>query len=117
VINFHGLWKKGFGKGDCPDRLRQSEKIKAVIEEHAEPVILMGDFNLHPETESLSLLKKNLRDLIIEFQIPGTRSQLYPKPERFADYALISPEYQIESFEVPQNFDGSDHLPLILRIK
>ncbi len=116
VINFHGLWKAGFGKGDCPERLSQSMKIQQIVQKQTDPVILIGDFNLLPKTQSLAILKENLRDLISEFQITDTRSELYKKPERYADYALISPEINVESFELPQ-VNASDHLPLILKIK
>ena len=117
VMNYHGLWKKDFGKGDCPERITQSQKIQDLVNKQTTPTILIGDFNLHPQTESLAILKQNLRDLISEFDIKNTRSEHYQKPERYADYALISPQLEIESFEVPQHLNASDHLPLILKIK
>lgn len=117
IINFHGMWKKGFGKVDCPERILQSNRVREVISRYNDPKVLIGDFNLLPETDSFKILKEGLRDLISEFKIPSTRSDFYDKPEiPFADYALISPEIVVESFEVPR-VNASDHLPLILKIK
>lgn len=117
VINFHGLWKRSFGKNDSPERLQQSKKLLEIISKQQEtPIVLTGDFNLDPHTESLSLLKQNLRDLISEYGITSTRSSIYTKPGRFADYAFVSPQLQIESFEVPQEITASDHLPLIIKV-
>lgn len=113
VINFHGLWNGG-GKTDSPDRLEQSKKIRNFIENHATgKVILIGDFNLEPNTESVSILEKGMRNLITEYGITSTRSHHYTKPVKFADYAIVSNELYVERFEVLQN-PVSDHLPLLL---
>lgn len=117
ILNFHGLWSKGFGKGDSAERLLQSTEVRKIMVRYSDPKILIGDFNLLPETESLAILKEGMRDLISEFKITTTRSSLYDKQWiPFADYAIISPEIDVESFEVP-NVLASDHLPLILKIK
>ncbi len=58
-----------------------------------------------------------MKNLITEYNIKSTRSKLYRKygEMNFADYAIISPEIQVQSFEVPY-CEVSDHLPLILTI-
>lgn len=117
VINFHGMWKQGFGKADCPERILQSNRVVEVMARYSEPKVLIGDFNLLPDTQSLDILREGMRDLISEFGITTTRSALYDKPDiPFADYAIISPEIVVETFEVPK-VNASDHLPLILKIK
>jgi endonuclease/exonuclease/phosphatase family metal-dependent hydrolase len=55
------------------------------------PKILCGDFNLRPETKSMARVKAGMRDLIDEFNITSTRTALYDKPERYADYIFTSP--------------------------
>jgi endonuclease/exonuclease/phosphatase family metal-dependent hydrolase len=113
VVNFHGLWS-GAGKTDTPDRLAQSRKIKEFIKTRARgKVILVGDFNLGPNTESLAILEKGMRNLITENGITSTRSHLYKWPNKFADYAIVSNDVRITRFEVLQN-QVSDHLPLLL---
>jgi exonuclease III len=77
VINFHGLWNGG-GKTDSPDRLEQSNKIREFIDTRATgKVILVGDFNLEPETESVAILEKGMRNLIKEHGVTSTRSHHY----------------------------------------
>jgi len=112
VINVHGLWN-GKGKLDCPERLAQSQRIKNFIDHIPEPKILCGDFNLRPDTESLKMLESNMNNLIKTYQVNSTRTSFYPKPEKFADYILTSPEIMVHKFEVLQH-EVSDHAPLLL---
>ncbi len=113
IINFHGLWN-GKGKSDSEDRLRQSENICAFIKNLETPCIIAGDFNLTPDTESICMLENaSLRNLIKEYGITSTRTSLYSKPERFADYVLVDPRIKVEHFEVLPD-EVSDHAPLFL---
>jgi endonuclease/exonuclease/phosphatase family metal-dependent hydrolase len=113
VINFHGLWN-GAGKTDGPDRLNQSQKIREFIETKAKgKVILVGDFNLEPNTESVAILEKGMHDLIKEYGITSTRSHYHKWPSKFADYAIVSNDLHVIRFEVLQD-PVSDHLPLLL---
>ncbi len=117
VVNVHGICEPG-NKLDTPERLIQSQKIKDFLDGVTGAKIFCGDFNLMPETESIKMLEKNMKNLIREFNIPETRGEIshrrFPKdPQHFADYAFVSPEIKIVSFQVP-NVSISDHLPLIL---
>jgi endonuclease/exonuclease/phosphatase family metal-dependent hydrolase len=113
VINFHGLWN-GVGKTDTPERLNQSRNIREFIETRAKGrVVLVGDFNLEPDTESIDILEKGMRNLIKEYGITSTRSHYHKWPNRLADYAIVSQDLQVVRFEVLQ-VTASDHLPLIL---
>lgn len=113
VINFHGLWNGG-GKIDSPDRLNQSRKIREFIDKQTKgKIVLVGDFNLEPNTESVAILEKDMRNLIKEKGITSTRSHHYTKPVKFADYAIVSNDIIVEKFEVLQD-PVSDHLPLLL---
>jgi endonuclease/exonuclease/phosphatase family metal-dependent hydrolase len=116
VINFHGLWN-GLGKGDSEDRIKQSENIikfmEAVRAEGSE-IILAGDFNLTPDTQSLKMLEEfGLRNLIREYKITSTRTEFYTKAEKYADYILVSSGVKINEFKVMQD-EVSDHAPLYL---
>jgi endonuclease/exonuclease/phosphatase family metal-dependent hydrolase len=112
VLNVHALWN-GQGKTDTPARIAQSKKIQEFISTIKTPKILCGDFNLRPDTESIKLIENGMNNLITKYNIQSTRSSLYPKEERFADYIFVSPEVTINSFEV-LNMEVSDHLPLLL---
>lgn len=112
IGNFHGLWN-GQGKTDTPDRVSQSKNIKQFLDSFSGPKILAGDFNLLPDTESLGILEQGMRNLIKEYGIASTRSSLYKKESKFADYVLTSPEVKVSRFEVLQD-EISDHLPILV---
>ncbi|MBI4152645.1 endonuclease/exonuclease/phosphatase family protein [Candidatus Woesearchaeota archaeon] len=113
IAHFHGLWN-GQGKTDTADRLEQSRRAKQLLAGAKGKKILCGDFNLLPDTQSLAILKDGLVDLIETWGITTTRSSLYQKPDRYADYTLVSPDVEVEHFAVP-TVNVSDHLPMELR--
>lgn len=113
IFNFHGLWSGG-DKEDNEDRLKQSRKIKDFISQFPKSkTIICGDFNLLPGTESLKILEDGMRNLVKEYHVETTRSRFYTKPEKFADYILVSPDINVDRFAVLDE-EVSDHLPLFL---
>lgn len=113
VAHFHGLWN-GQGKGDTPKRLVQSRRVRELLDRTNGKKVLCGDFNLLPTTRSLAILEDGLVNLIRTHGITTTRSSFYEKPEKFADYTLVSPDVEVEGFEVPQ-IEVSDHFHMILK--
>ncbi len=114
VAHFHWLWT-WWGKDDTDKRIKQSFSVNKVLEPYDKRLVLMWDFNLNPDTTSLEMLVKWRRNLIKEYEIPTTRSKLYTKPLKFADYAIITTDIHVRDFSVPYS-EASDHLPLILEI-
>ncbi|MCK9273227.1 endonuclease/exonuclease/phosphatase family protein [Candidatus Gracilibacteria bacterium] len=115
VINFHGLWN-GQGKTDSVDRIVQSENIVKFINSLDREVIFCGDFNLLPTTKSITMFEDfGLINLIKEYNINSTRTSYYSKPEKFADYILVSKGLSVKSFEVLPD-EVSDHSPLYLEV-
>jgi len=112
IAHFHGLWN-GRGKTDTEDRLEQSKIVRQFWDKIQGKKILCGDFNLLPNTESISILEDGLVNLIKTNQIKKTRSILYPKPDKYADYTIVSSDIKVESFAVPP-IKVSDHLPMEL---
>lgn len=113
VLNLHGLWQENSQKSDTPERFTQSQIIKDFLSSQPGKKILCGDFNLIPTGESIKMLEENMVNLVKIHNVTSTRSSFYTKPGKFADYILISPEIQVEKFEVLQE-EVSDHLPLLL---
>lgn len=115
IVNIHALWNKE-GKTDTDERLSQSQKIVERLAQISGDIVLSGDFNLGIDTESLRIIERSgLRNLIKEFGISSTRSSLYMRDEKFADYTFVSPGVEIKKFEVlPDTI--SDHAPLYLEI-
>lgn len=118
VGNIHGKAQPGT-KEDTPIRLEQSARILKFFKDKNGSKIFGGDFNLNPDTKSIKMLEDGgFRNLIKEFNIDNTRDELSWEqfgntPQHFADYAFVSPEIKVTSFEVPY-IEISDHLPLVL---
>lgn len=120
ICHIKGKWFPG-DKLDTPERIKQSEGILNFLKKHQEPKIICGDFNLLPETQSIKMLERSMKNLIKEFNIATTRSKLNtycgkPGDQKFADYVFVSPEVRILNFAVPK-VAVSDHLPMILEFK
>ncbi len=116
IVNFHGLWN-GKGKTDTEDRLLQSDNIIKFLKTIKNPFILVGDFNLLPDTESLKKFEEfGLRNLIKENNITSTRTSLYKKEHKFADYVFVSKGIEVKDFKILPD-EISDHNPIFLEIK
>lgn len=121
VMNVHGIPTPG-SKLDSVERLRQSEVILDQVKELSKkPVVVMGDFNLLPHTQSIGNLSKHLTNLIAKYQIESTRSKLNvywgtPQEQKHADYTFVSTDIEVISFDVP-DVAISDHLPMRLTIR
>lgn len=117
IFNFHGTPFPG-NKLDSANRLTEARKVKEIMDQNSKTKILVGDFNLLPQTQSIVIYGKNMSNLIDKFHIEKTRSNLSPyfgTPEfqKFADYTFVSSDISVTSFQVP-DIDISDHLPMIL---
>lgn len=119
VGNFHGAWRRGMGKNDFDERLLQSEKIASFIKRQNVPMVLGGDFNINPGTESIARIEATgLRNLIREYGVTSTRTELYDHfndNDLFADYVFLSQNLSVKKFEVLPDV-VSDHAPLYLDI-
>jgi len=112
VANIHGLWN-GKGKADSPERLEQSQKIRNFVESLRHPILLCGDFNLRPDTESIKIVEQGFNNLISQNNIKSTRTKLYLKDEKHADYIFVSVDIEVALFRVLPDV-VSDHAPLLL---
>lgn len=117
VAHLHGL-RDPAGKGDTPDRMAQADAVVAGIIALRKPedaVILAGDLNLLPDSATFARLAAiGLTDLVTTRGHRDTRTSLYPKPQRYADYLLVSDGIEVIDFTVPALPELSDHRPLIL---
>lgn len=120
IVNVHGT-STPVEKNDSPERIAQSQKIIDFLSDKKGQRVVMGDFNLNPDTESVKLFERvGYRNLIREFNIDTTRNEIawakYPDNKHlFADYTFVSPEVTVLDFQVPKN-EVSDHLPMELEI-
>jgi hypothetical protein len=112
LINLHGHWTHT--KIDDQDRISQSQKLLELIGRFSCPIILCGDFNLRPDTESIAMLEKSgMQNLIKEYGVTSTRTAIYTKSEKYADYIFVSKDIKVNDFKVMPD-EVSDHAPLFL---
>lgn len=117
IGNVHGLWVKD-NKIDTPERIEQSQKIFSSLKNVGTDIILGGDFNLRPETQSIGMLEKELelRNMIKEYKVTSTRTPLYTKnSETYADFIFTSESLSVKDFQVLPDV-VSDHAALYIEI-
>ncbi len=119
IAHMHGLRDLN-GKSDTPERRRQAERLAELVERVVEPgdgVIVCGDFNVEPGSETFSVLGAvGLVDLVTGRGFEGTRTTHHAKPGRFADYMLVNGDVTVQDFSVVRYPEVSDHCPLVLTI-
>lgn len=117
IVHMHGL-RELAGKEDTPDRLAQAKALVdliARIRRTRERLVVCGDFNVLPSSGTLQALAQiGLTDLVTSGGHGDTRTSYYRKPDRFADYMLVSPEVEVRRFEVVKEPEVSDHCALLL---
>ena len=117
VINYHGIWTKE--KVDTDETLMACKKILTLAKAVKRPTIIVGDFNLFPDTLSMRVFYDDFISLVDKHNILTTRpksNELSNLKRNIVDYILVSKDIQINSFEVLDS-DVSDHLPLLLDFK
>lgn len=111
IYNFHGM--PGDKKKDNPERDLQHKRLMEVLNAGAGPKVLVGDFNLNPDTKTIKELENTMQNPLKVSGFKTTRSSYYKKIEEqpFADYAFLSSDLTIKEFKVlPEEI--SDHLAL-----
>lgn len=114
ICNVHGL-PSAPPQDDSPARLQQSAQIISLAKAQSNPVIICGDFNVLPNTQTLVMFEEvGFGNLNTKYNINSTRSELWVKSNKIVDYAFVSSKVRVSSYHFP-NIVISDHLPLILK--
>ncbi|MFK3780997.1 endonuclease/exonuclease/phosphatase family protein [Agrobacterium sp. NPDC089420] len=117
IAHMHGLRDLG-GKHDSPARLAQARRLVELVRAVAEDgdrIIVCGDFNVLPESETFAVLKElDLAELVTGGGFTSTRTSHYTKQNRYADYMLVNPAVTVDHFDVVAQPEVSDHCPLLL---
>jgi endonuclease/exonuclease/phosphatase family metal-dependent hydrolase len=116
VVQVHGL-RDPDGKADTPARRRQAERLAELVRRvrgTADLVVVCGDFNLLPGSETFAVLAEaGLTELI---GTADTRTSHYRKPVRHASYLLVSDVSAVRGCTVLTEPEVADHRILILDI-
>ncbi len=119
ITHMHGL-RDPAGKRDTPARAAQARRLVALADSVSGPGdirIVCGDFNVGPDSATLALLaRRGFTELVTARGFSGTRTALYRKPGRFADYMLIDRVEAVAGFDVVGHPEVSDHCPLVLTL-
>lgn len=119
VFNVHGIW--GHEGGDNSDRLKMSKIITHEIR-GKKPAVLMGDFNVQPETKTIKNIEKHMNnvfqgDLHTSFNTAHKDLEKYPGyATAVVDMFFVSKDVTVLKKSVPKD-DVSDHLPLLCEVE
>lgn len=111
LLNHHGHHIDSHKNGD-DETMRQVKQILDYIKQLQGAIILCGDFNLAPESDSIKLIDERLVNLPVEYGLKTTRSKLTYKDE-VCDYIFVSHDVKVNSFVMDETII-SDHNALIL---
>ena len=114
LLNIHGIWNEG--KIGDERTIKECEYLLSLIEDNTIPTIIVGDFNLDPQSKSIKILNKKLTNLIEKYNIKSTRPTVKDGLDvgnSVDDYMFVNDKIKVNNFEVKQT-DASDHYPLIL---
>ncbi len=119
VCNLHGIW--GLDGTDTEERLTMSQLILEQVK-NKQKVILAGDFNVKPNTQTIRSIEKHLKN-IFKDELDTTFNLTRKDLGRFPGYAsavvdmiFVSQDLVVTKQSCP-TIDVSDHLPLIIEIE
>ncbi len=111
VLTLHGYHIHEHKQGN-DETLRACLELARYAEALDGPVIITGDFNLAPTSESIKVLEKSFRNLSAEYGLVTTRTYLTAKTE-VCDYIFVNNAVTVEDFRVSPVI-ASDHSALVL---
>ena len=109
IGNVHGCYSSD--KLDTNKSVLQSNFIVEKLKLKKMPTILLGDFNLLPNTKGISIFEKEYENLDKNFKISNTR----PDKNMIIDYVFIDQNFLAADLKIDE-IDISDHYPLIAEI-
>ncbi|MBI5733439.1 MAG: hypothetical protein HY973_00650 [Candidatus Kerfeldbacteria bacterium] len=114
VLNNHGNYSKE--KIDSPRSLKECQHIKQQAQLCKGPVIIAGDFNLHPNTQSIKILNKVFTNLTSKYKLESTlpiNDGSVLQLKNVIDYIFANKQVIVKDFRVVKT-SVSDHYSLIL---
>lgn len=96
------------------DRAAQIPALLRHAQTQASPLIMLGDLNMGPEDPVLAQLSPFLRNAAGEDPHPTFPAEA---PEHAIDHIYITKELEIVAPAMPLPFMGSDHLPVMAKLK
>ncbi len=115
IANHHGFHNRNADGSD--ESAASMRKAAAILQGVGEPLILCGDLNVNPNSDTIRELDPlQLRNLSSESKLKTTLSSAHRFTyDLVSDYILVSPTLDVESFHLPDAV-VSDHKALIATI-
>lgn len=111
VLTLHGFHVKAHKNGN-DETLKACQILKDYAAQLHGAVIITGDFNLTPTSESMKIFNEDFRNLSVENNLSTTRNKLTTKNE-VCDYILVNDKVTVNNFSMPEDII-SDHNALVL---
>ncbi len=116
IFNTQGIW--GDHGGDTDRRLEMGKVIAKEIKKKS-PAILCGDFNVNPNTETITTIQNHMQRVFGD-EIKSTFNMKQKASKVFAevvvDMMFITPDLSVVKKQCP-NINVTDHLPLIVEFE
>ena len=114
LLTMHGYHIKEHKNGN-EETLKAIRMLLEYTDQLDGPIIITGDFNLAPSSESIQLLSTRFQNLSTEYSLQTTRNKLTEKTE-VCDYIFVNEQVQVTSFSMPAAI-VSDHNALVLEFE
>lgn len=111
VVNHHAYVVHGDKRGNAVT-LEQMKLVGGYIDKLSGLLVLTGDFNLTPESESLAEINRRLTNLSQKAKLATTSSPLSDRPE-VRDYIFVNDQIAVRKFSASEKI-VSDHKALIV---
>ena len=109
IGNVYGTYT--MDKKDTEKTIEQSEFILKKLKSKNLSTILLGDFNILPDTKSVQILNKEYQNLNDVFNVSSTRQD----KKMVIDYIFIDKNFLAKNLSIDM-IDISDHYPLIVEL-
>lgn len=115
VINHHAYWDKH--PAGTADSVRCMQIVKDAALRMPQPLLLCGDMNVWPQSETMQIFKDSFTNLTETHGIKTTLPQIGAALDRdnmvACDHVLVSSGVTVQAFQVSEQI-VSDHKPLVL---
>lgn len=121
LLNTQGIW--GEDGGDSPRRITMAKKMLSQLPQNQNaPVILAGDLNVQPQTQTIALIEEKLINVFknqLNTSFNLKRKDIVASPgyaDAVVDMVFVSSGVRVVAQRVPE-VDVSDHVPLIVEFE
>lgn len=114
LINHHAHWEKD--PLGSPVSTARMQLVADIAKQQSGPTLVVGDFNVTPESPTMRVFDGSFKDLTAEYAVPTTLSEVGKAPDVACDHILVNSDITVKSFSVKDEL-VSDHKALVLEFE